>query len=297
MLHANRRSEHPAPLRVRPTGVSRDSGTKKGLDIRLIATDLDGTLLDDSRAPHPRAAEALRRAHSEGLAICLASGRVASGVRRFAGMLELPCWIVACNGAHVLDPAGTELRHTGLAPGVRDAVLAFAEDEGCHLNLYSREQVVCLVEGPLGSLYRSRVRNVLIETPLDSSVAALEPTKMMLVAEPDRVPIYAAIFAKRFGPEEVSITISEAEYLEFLPPGVNKSAGLEVVAAALQIRAAQVAAIGDYHNDIEMLRWAGFSGATANAAPEAKAAAGRLFPANVAGGCADFVDAILGNLR
>jgi Cof subfamily protein (haloacid dehalogenase superfamily) len=267
------------------------------LDVRLIATDLDGTLLDSGRRPHPLAVEALRRAHRAGLALCLASGRVSSAVRSFAGTLGLPCWIVACNGAHALAPDGRELCHASLQPRVREAVEEFAREMGCHLNLYSRDQVVCLVEGPLGDMYRARVRQVLVETPPTAASRRLSATKMMLVAEPERVPEFASRFAARFSPGEVAITVSEAEYLEFLPPGVDKSHGLAHVAAALGICRAEVAAIGDFHNDIEMIRWAGLGGAVANAEPEVRAVADVIVASNDEGGCAEFVDAILENLR
>jgi hydroxymethylpyrimidine pyrophosphatase-like HAD family hydrolase len=88
-------------------------------------------------------------------------------------------------------------------------------------------------------------------------------------------------------------TESEPEYLEFMHPLWNKGNGLRLLAEYMNIPQEQTAAIGDYLNDLEMLQYAGYSGAVANGAEAVRMIADVIAPSNDDGGVAWFIDRIL----
>lgn len=265
--------------------------------VRLIAIDLDGTLLTSDRTIHPRSAEAVRRAAEAGVCIVLASGRVVSTMRPFASELGLSPPYVSCNGAYVLDSQGDEVHHMGVRPEVSHRVIDYADQCGCHLNVYCRDDVFFLRDSGWGDVYRGRAK--LLSPTIRSAevLKSLEPTKMMIVDDPESLQIHQEKLVRSLDPQSVETVISEAEYLEFLAPGVSKATGLEALASRMGIRREETAAIGDYHNDVAMLHWAGVSGTVANAVEEAKTAADRVWGSNNEGGVADFIDSIVQNGR
>mgnify|MGYP001807295667 FL=1 len=86
---------------------------------------------------------------------------------------------------------------------------------------------------------------------------------------------------------------SEADYVEFLPVGIHKGRGLQILCETLGVRAEEVAAIGDYFNDQEMLEWAGYAGAMGGAPEALRAKADIVVSGHDEGGVANFVESIL----
>lgn len=261
--------------------------------VRLLAVDLDGTLLTSARDPHPESAAALRRAQAAGVVVVLASGRCTASVRAIAREIGLAGPVVGCNGAHVVGADDSELLHLHLTADVRDAVLDYVGNGGPHLNVYCRDEVYYADEGPWEAIYRTRVQNVNPQRVEATFLRGVLPTKMLLMDDPARIPLHRRALLDRLLGSEFSTTVSEPEYLEFLPASANKGLGLQVVAHQLGMDRAEVAAIGDYANDLEMLRWVGTPGAVANASEPVLEAATLVVRSNDEGGVADFVDRIV----
>lgn len=266
------------------------------MDVRLIAIDLDGTLLREDRSPHPASVEAILRAQSAGVFVCLASGRMALSVIGFADEIGIHGPLVTSNGAYALDAQRNEIHHIGVRRSVQEKLIVYAHDAGCQLNIYARDRVMTTRQTEWGQLYCSRVRNLKVEIVDESLMMSVEPTKILIVDEPEAIQRHRALLGPVLG-EEATLTISEPEYLEFLAPGVDKSYGLRAVCEREGIRREETAAIGDYLNDLEMIEWAGVSAAMANGADELKRAASRVVASNEEGGVAEFIDSLLGNLR
>ncbi len=262
--------------------------------VELIAVDLDGTLLDADREVSRRSAESSSRAKAAGVAVVLASGRNLPAVGHFAGDLGLDDPMICANGAHVVRNERSELSHVPVSGSVALEVIAYAAAERIHLNLYSKSRLCFFANSAWGDEYARRVRFVIPEVVPVSEMARLEATKLMLVDDPDSIVRHQTILSSRLS-SRVEIVSSEAEYLEFLAPGVHKGHGLSIVAGALGLARNETAAIGDYYNDLEMLRWAGISAAVANAPPEIRDAADLIVASNRDGGVAEFIDHLLSN--
>lgn len=265
--------------------------------IELLAIDLDGTLLDEQREIPEENVRAVRRAKDAGIKVVIATGRVLSAVRRYTDRLGLDDPIVCSNGAYVVAGDGVEIAHHALPEVGRDALIAYGERTGAHLNLYSRESLYFLRETPWCAVYRRRAGFESTETLSGDQARRIVATKMLLIDEPERLATHVAALQDAITAGHLTVVYSEPEYVEFLKPGVHKGLGVEAAARFLGVARKRVAAIGDYLNDLEMLRWAGVSGAVANAHPKVREAAARLVPANREAGVARFIDSLIHNER
>ncbi len=97
-------------------------------------------------------------------------------------------------------------------------------------------------------------------------------TKVIWAGETGKIGRLEAEYSRKPIPGSECCT-SDASYLEFMAEGVNKGAGLRAAAEALGLKSSEVMAVGDGHNDLPMLRWAGYSVAMGNASAEVKSAA------------------------
>lgn len=258
--------------------------------IKLLAVDLDGTLLGSNRLPNPASAEALKRCSAAGVHVVLASGRICTTVLPFCEMLGVPPLMVCCNGAHILAADGTEISHTPLPREAAKQVLRFGLERQLHTNLYSRSRIYFYGMDEWAELYLDRVHPEEIIQAGPEVIETVDATKMMFVAGKDTIQTNkpeADALAASLGLHTV---LSEPEYLEFLNPGADKGIGIAKVAAYLGLEQHETAAIGDYSNDVQMLEWAGVSAAMGSGNDAAKAAADHIVATNDDGGVAEFVD-------
>ena len=186
---------------------------------RLLAVDLDGTLLNGDRRLNAESAKAVARALDRGVTVVLASGRIYPSMKPFAKALGLTGPLICANGGHIVNGDGTDLTFHCLAPSARETVIEFAIEHRLHLNAYTRDELLFLQETPWSEVYRSRV------TAVSSRLASVEElltcsiSIMMLVGEPISLPAYRKAIEPMLDRAIVRVTESEPEYLEFLFAG------------------------------------------------------------------------------
>ena len=231
---------------------------------RLVALDIDGTLLrwvEGAGATYEQIPEttydAVHRAYDAGARIVLASGRSIHGMTRIAELLDLPregddrLWIVASNGAVVVRYPPLEVVHEETFDA-RPAVEAILEE---HPNV-----LVAVEERGVG--YRvnehfpdGELSGDMIPTRVEDLVSG--PVSRVIIRDPDATVEDFVALADRLGLHSINYVVGWTAWLDLSPVGVTKASGLARVCEALDIDAADVLAIGDGRNDIEMLRWAG----------------------------------------
>ncbi|MCW2792586.1 MAG: HAD-superfamily hydrolase, subfamily [Nocardioides sp.] len=230
---------------------------------RLVALDIDGTLLkwvEGSGTTHeeiaPAVYEAVHRALGAGAHVVLASGRSPHGMTRIADALELHgaerdrLWVVASNGAVVFRYPPLEVVHEETFDA-REAVAAVLEHHPAALVAVEERGVGYRVNAhfPHGEL-----SGEMTITDVDDIVAG--PVSRVIIRDPDATAEDFVALAARLGLHGTNYVVGWTAWLDLAPVGVSKASGLQHVVDELGLTAADVLAIGDGRNDIEMLQWA-----------------------------------------
>ena len=248
---------------------------------RVVALDIDGTLLkwvdgqtEDYETITAPVYDAIHRALDAGAHVVLSSGRSPHGMTRIADMLDIPreeadqLWVVASNGAVVFRYPPMEVVHEetfDAAPAVA-AVLEHHPDA-----------LVAVEERAVGGYRVNRVfpegeiSGEQIITEVDDIVG--EPVSRVIIRDPDATADDFLELASKLGLHGTDYVVGWTAWLDLSPVGVSKASGLQHVCDRIGLTAADVLAIGDGRNDIEMLRWAGRGVAMGQAVDEVKAAA------------------------
>ncbi len=237
--------------------------------IRLLAIDLDGTLVNDRLEMDPRDVAAVKSATAAGVAVVLATGRMFTSSLRYAEPLGLTGPIINYQGAVVREIASRDVWYRcELTVEMQQRVLALAEPKGWHVNAYVDEQVFTARARPEADLY-ARIAMVPYEVvgPLSKWVNR-DSTKMVLVdLDPADVPARMAELSAWMG-DVARVTRSLDWFVEVVNPQVSKARALAMVADRLGVARTEVCAIGDNTNDEDMVSWAGL-GVAMGQAPEA----------------------------
>ena len=248
------------------------------MDIKLIACDLDGTLLGEDLALSPRLREAVRRAQARGIQTTLATGRAYPAAIRFGRELGVTAPLICYQGAQVRAPDGATLHETTLPRRYLPEVIDLCREGGWELGVYAGDEIYQTTQ-LYGDGYYERWFNFPLRR-VDDLLAALpaDPVKYIAIgpdqATADRIEReLCALAAGRY-----QVTRSHAWFVEGLGRGVSKGDALARVAARLGIARQEVMAVGDSGNDRAMVAWAGLGVAMGNASPDVVAVADVVAP-------------------
>lgn len=262
---------------------------------RLVALDLDGTLLDSQHRLPPRSVQALRRLQEQGVRLVLASGRPHVSVAPLAKSLGIHQPILSFNGAMLqASPDGPLLFHHPVPPEWVARIIEYAEERGYSLNLYPEGVWHVREDNRWTRLYARRTSLAPVVRPdLYAWMRGRPSTKVILFAEPQETPLLLREWQARVG-EQLYVTISEPEHLEFMASGVSKGEALRWLQEHWGISPDETAAFGDSLNDVPLLEAAGYRVAMANARPEVKAVAHEIAPSNDEEGVVQVLERWLG---
>jgi len=251
---------------------------------RLVAVDLDGTLLTSDKRITACSRAAVAGLERRGVAVLLCTGRPPRSARAYAAELGLTRPFICYNGAALYEPARdrARVRHhldaevaaeaLGRLRGAFPGVMAGVEsDHGWYLEPAMLDRRAS--EARLGPEAPTAVGPA--ERFLDAGTI-----KLFVRAEGPSGPVHASRMAKAVAELPLQRTWSAGSMLELLDPRVDKRSALTAVCRDLGIDRRDVAAFGDQHNDVEMIRWAGWGVAVANASEEARAAADAVTGSN-----------------
>ena len=272
-----------APLRAgRATG--RTAGRADGyhtctVSIKLVASDLDGTLLRPDRSISDRTRRALRPVQAAGIVVVLVTGRPPRLLRALAADAGVSGLAICCNGAIVYDIAtGRIAGHTPLEPArAMRLIVALREAlPGVSFWLEMETSYGCEPEyAAMGPLPEDTDRL------LGDAVALSERGVTKLIARHPDIPVEVLLDRIRgIAGDGASVTTSGAPFVEVSAAGVDKAWALATLARDLGIAQEEVVAYGDMPNDVPMLRWAGLGIAVANAHPEVIAVADEITLSN-----------------
>ncbi|MDF7683290.1 Cof-type HAD-IIB family hydrolase [Lactobacillus sp. ESL0679] len=249
--------------------------------IKLIAIDVDNTLVNAKKEIVPQVKAAIQAAKKKGIKVVICTGRSLSGTQQYLTELGLAnCddqFIVSLNGAVVETTSGQVIfdRHLPYNDYLR--LEQIARQLHLHFQAVDVERIYT-ADRDIGhyTVYNSRVVKMEISYRTKEEMANIPIYKVMYLDEPELLnkamtsPLFQAV------QDKVSLTKTEPFYYEGVAKGLDKAAGLDALCNYLNLDAANIMAIGDEANDISMIKYAGLGVAMGNATPAAKQAADQI---------------------
>jgi Cof subfamily protein (haloacid dehalogenase superfamily) len=263
---------------------SRDDGTRADHAVRLVASDLDGTLLGPDATVSDRTRAALARVRQAGIVVVLVTGRPPRAVREIATRAGLGGLAICANGALVYDLDADEVATSSPLPAPVGARLVSELREALPGVVFaSEDERGFRRETAWAHRGLAQADEIVHADPLD---LVAEPVSKLLVRHPElrfsdlveRIRVLAG--------DEAVVTWSGVGLAEISAAGVTKAYALDWVCRRLGIAPSEVVAFGDMPNDLPMLAWAGHSVAVANAQEEVRMAADEVTASNVEDGVA-----------
>lgn len=238
---------------------------------KLIALDLDDTLLDCEKCISRRNLDALDAARKKGARIILASGRAYPGVTEFNEALHNKDYTIVCGGAQVVDPDGKVIYSTYLPPITAKQVMRWAVTHSVHFQVYMDDGFYYLHKNKHSDYYEKLCNYKGIEAPDLMKTESVLASKILLIDDNEKLEGYRSELSAMF--PELALKKSQDYFLEIMNSEATKGNALEYLAKKLDVDKQQVIALGDSEIDESMIRWAGMGIAMENAADVCKEAA------------------------
>lgn len=283
--------------------------------VKLIAVDLDGTLLNEENQISKKNLEAIKFAQANGVEVVIATGRAHFDVQTIFKETGLKTWIIGANGATIHQPNG-ELFHS-ISINRQDAfqILNWLEQEEYYYEIFSKDSILSPQNGrELLTIEMDRVKSANPEVSIEQLIEAAEKQysqtgfsfisscKELIDTDVDVYNILAFSFdeeklqkgkAQFKDMKDVTMVTSAQHNFEFEHKKASKGIALEILAKKLALNLADTAAVGDSFNDLSMFRMAGRSAAMGNAPEEIKNSCQEVTLTNIDDGVAHFIYSLL----
>ncbi|MCC3375570.1 Cof-type HAD-IIB family hydrolase [Cohnella sp. REN36] len=234
---------------------------------RLIAIDMDDTLLNDDLVVTEGTRRALEAAIAQGVHITIATGRMFASARQTASQIGLNVPIITYQGSLIRNLLDGEVLYERSVP--LDAVRklhAYTRERGMHLQTYVDDKLYSFDDGDKLAAYAKQSNIPYIVEPDLDRLPEGNHTKLVIIDEPAKLDEIAPELHALLG-EGVHITKSKPHYLEFMHREGTKGHALRFLAGYFGFPLEDTIAIGDAWNDREMIEAAGLGVAMANAVP------------------------------
>ena len=260
---------------------------------RLLAVDLDGTLISLDLKLDPRDGEAVRQAEAAGVRVVACTGRPFPGALPWVRRLGLDSPLICYQGAQVRDPDGTMLLDHGVPHDVAMEIVRFCRERDLHVQAYRDDRLIVERDRPEAQEYANHSgMEVHVVGDLDEAMGPTTP-KVVIVTAADAIDRLLPEVRERWAGRVYAAT-SLPTYLEITNPDADKRQALEWLCERFGIAHDETVAVGDGRNDQPMIEWAGLGYAVEGAPSEVVAAAeGRTIGKPGSGGFAGLVDQLL----
>ena len=247
--------------------------------VRLIALDMDGTLLCSDHHTVPQEnIDAIREAHRKGIRVAISTGRMIEDASDFIRRYDLPCMVVAANGARACTasmPGGEWIYRCDLTPKDAHRVLDLLKDSGLAIHGFE-DGVVNTVDNGSGKKYHLVYRGLIEDRYGEDEIRKAADRGIMKifavgdgfagdVYDPRVEPVRMQLMEEM---PHLQITSSAPGNVEIISPNAGKGVALDHMARSLGLTSENVMAVGDAGNDLSMLQYAYHSVAMGNATQE-----------------------------
>ena len=257
--------------------------------IKLVALDLDDTLLDLRLKISEACVRAIQEVREKGIRVTISTGRMYSSALPYAQQLEIDVPLITYQGAWVKNSLSGEVLYCKPVPGkLAREVMQFLKGEGVHYHSYYNDQLVMESLSEEGRFYAqlAGVEAILVDD-LIARLDKSEAMKIMAISHDEKQLLDMERNLKVYYGDNLHITRSKPYFLEVMHREANKAKALEVIARHYGIDRQEIMAIGDSYNDLEMIEWAGLGVAMGNAFESVKDAADFVTTSNEEEGVAE----------
>lgn len=242
--------------------------------IKLIAMDLDGTLLNSKKLISERNLKALQAAKARGVYITLATGRMYMAAAYFGGLIGANAPLICCNGAHVQaydadQPVFMKLHDDNIA----QEILALCRQKDWYVQWYVGDQIYAIDFRPEMFASYKTVEGFVVQAVGENYLPYVHDVIQIVVRDREgKVARIAGELKARFA-GKIDVQQNTGYSVDLTPPGITKAVGIEALRLHLGVARDEIMVCGDADNDLAMLEYAGLSVVTENGLPEAKALA------------------------
>ena len=261
--------------------------------IKLVALDMDGTLLTDDKKITPKTKECLSVLTDKGISVVIITGRSYEALKPYKEELGLDTPVICYNGSQIVDgKTGRVIKNYLLPDKSSRYIIDFARKHNIHVQAYKEGVLYFEKRRPESDMYESHVNLNGLIVDFDS-MDPLGFTKMMYVGDHENLRKAMAEIEAAIG-SSTSIMFSNTEFLEFMLKGVSKGKALHMLLSDMHITPDKVIAFGDGDNDVSLIQAAGTGVAMGNASPAVKEAADITAPSNNEDGIAAVLTPLCG---
>lgn len=256
--------------------------------VRLLACDLDGTLLGPGGSGLESAKEVVDYCKSRGVAFTIATGRVFGSVRKYLSYLEIDAPVITNGGAMVAALDREPLMEKTIDPDVALRIAGYLRGERLPFYFIAGKDMFTEWDGPETGQYSANISfDIKVVPSLDSM--GIAPTQIAVRVPPEKALGHVTAFRADWSPAAVTVLLSLPHLIEFQAGGVSKAGALQFLAAELGIDREEVLAVGDGLNDLDMLAWAGRCACVGNAHPQVAALVGEVAAGSFAEGVLEII--------
>lgn len=257
---------------------------------KLMAVDMDGTLLNPNSIITDYTADVVRQAVGKGLIFTLCTGRPLQGVRKYVQQLQLDCPVITYNGAVIVhSTTGEILFSQNMDCNEARRIYEIAIEKGTMFIIWSDNRLYASEISEKTAFYEEITSAK--ATLIDDFESILEKgiTKMLWYDEPDILEEWMEGLHKE-GFNETTFTKSRAYFLEFFSAKTSKAVAMKKLGEYYGIDAEDMIAVGDQTNDLPMIKYAGLGVAMGNAVDRVKQAADYITDTNSNEGVAKAIE-------
>lgn len=261
---------------------------------KLVAIDMDGTLLKEDKTISERTKNAIQSAREKGVTVVLATGRPIEGVSRYLEELDMykdNDYVLSYNGALIQKTKSKETVAKVALKGSDLHYLRRLSDEfGVNIHAFSEKYGLITPKNSKYTEVEAEINNIKInEMNIDNICDDEVMIKIMMIDEPEVLEVAMNKLPKEVY-EKYTVVRSTPYFLEFLNKKVNKGVGVELLAQHLSLSKEEVMTFGDAGNDIHMIEYAGLGIAMENAFDEVKEVANYITKSNEDDGVAKAIE-------
>lgn len=247
---------------------------------KLLALDIDGTLLNSSGEVSESTKQAIKRVQGENVLVTISTGRPVQGVHKYIKLLNLQAPIITYNGAMIIDSKTNEVIYEqNLETLDARQVIELGNSYDTTMIVWSNNQLhVNRIDDDIRN-YQAMSGEIPILIEDYEKVYAQGITKIIWVNNPNKLIAFQEEL-KGLVNESVTFVTSKAHYLEFFNKKVSKAKALEFIGSKFNISKDEMIAIGDGNNDIDMIDYVGMGVAMENATESVKSVSNYITTSN-----------------